>query len=394
MPKVSSRVRNPRAGRKTSRGLGSDAPLRAELFNLEQLKQHAQAIAAAHQVISGGGANRLLKRLEHNEKVLRDFNRATLAVNQSRRITPAAEWLLDNFYLIEEQIQLARRHLPSGYSRELPRLATGPFAGWLRVYVLVLELISHVDAQIDLELLAAFVESYQKVVPLTLGELWAVPIMLRLGLIECLARVTTGLTTARRQRDVAHEWVLRLHKIAEITPSRLVIVVAEMAKANPPSTSSFVSEFCARLSLTTVELHQAWMKRNNINLREFCKLMLEEGRIRKLHKALSVGASFRRNTQRLFDYLRVSDSYTYWAGEAARHEERIRKRGDETILVDLEANPHALMMEHLARTGLSIAGSLENYVQEAGFGTIPELTVALERDSLGAQQQQQQEEAK
>src|ERR1041384_2497942 len=154
MPKVSSRVKNPRGGGKTNRRVESDAPLRAELFNVEQLKQHAQAIATEHQLVSGGGANRLLKRLEHNERVLRDFNRATLAVNESRQITPAAEWLLDNFYVIEEQIQMARRHLPPGYSRELPRLATGPFAGWLRVYVLILELISHVDAQIDLELLA------------------------------------------------------------------------------------------------------------------------------------------------------------------------------------------------------------------------------------------------
>src|SRR5215510_1299374 len=248
MAKVSSRVRNPRGGRKTNRGLESDTPLRAELFNLEQLKQHAQAIAAAHQVISGGGANRLLKRLEQNERVLRDFNRATLAVNQSRRITPAAEWLLDNFYLIEEQIQMARRHLPPGYSRKLPRLASGPSAGWLRVYALMLELIAHTDAQLDLPLLTAFVEAYQKAAPLTLGELWAVPIMLRLGLIENLQRIATSLTKARAERDRAQEWVIRLHKIAETNPSRLVIVVADMARANLSLSSSFVAEFCGRLS--------------------------------------------------------------------------------------------------------------------------------------------------
>src|SRR5690349_14415343 len=245
MRKVSSRLKNPLKKRKTDRERESDARLRAELCNLEQLKRHAQAIAAARDLVGGGGANRLLKRLEQNERVLRDFNHATLGVNQSRRVTPAADWLLDNFYLIEEQIQMARRHLPPGFSRKLPRLAAGPFAGWLRVYILILELISHVDAQIDLELLAAFVEAYQKVAPLTLGELWAIPIMLRLGLIENLARVIIGLAKARRQRDLAHEWVLRLHKIAETTPSRLVIVVAEMAKANPPLTSSFVAEFCA-----------------------------------------------------------------------------------------------------------------------------------------------------
>ena len=144
----------------------------------------------------GKGSNRLLARLGQNEDMLRAFNRASLAVNPSRRITPAAEWLLDNFYLIEEQIQMARRHLPRGYSRELPRLLNGPSAGLPRVYDIVLELISHVDAQIDAEPLSAFIAAYQTVGSLKLGELWAIPIMLRLGLIENLQRITTRLTIA------------------------------------------------------------------------------------------------------------------------------------------------------------------------------------------------------
>jgi hypothetical protein len=148
------------------------------------------------------------------------------------------------------------------------------------------------------------------------------------------------------------------------------------------------AQFCARLSLTTVEMHQEWMLKNNINLREFCKLMLEEARIAKLHRALCIRASVRRNTQRLFDYLRTSDSYAYWAQEAASHEERIRRRGEETLSINLDANPHQLMRRHLQRTGLSIAGTLENYVQEAGFGSIPELAMALERDALGAEEKE------
>src|SRR5205085_1177000 len=124
---------------------------------VEQLARHAQAIAAQHKLVAGRTSARLLTRLDQNEKVLRAFNRATLAVDQSRRVTPAAEWLLDNFYLIEDQIQLARRHLPEQYSRELPRLANGPSAGFLRVYDIVLELIAHVDAQIDADSLSAFV---------------------------------------------------------------------------------------------------------------------------------------------------------------------------------------------------------------------------------------------
>src|SRR5213079_306416 len=141
------------------RARARDLPLRAELFGVEQLARHAQAIAAQHKLVAGRTSARLLTRLDQKEKVLRAFNRATLAVDQSRRVTPAAEWLLDNFYLIEDQIQLARRHLPEQYSRELPRLANGSSAGFLRVYDIVLELIAHVDAQLAADSLSAFESS-------------------------------------------------------------------------------------------------------------------------------------------------------------------------------------------------------------------------------------------
>src|SRR6266404_8882895 len=250
------------ARQKPLRSRASEPPLRAELFGVEQLARHARAIAAQHQVVMGKGSYRLLARLDHNEKVLRAFNRASLAADKTRRVTPAAEWLLDNFYLIEEQIQMARRHLPREYSRELPRLANGPSAGALRVYDIVLELISHVDAQIDAESLTAFVAAYQTVSALRLGELWAIPIMLRLGLIENLQRVTTGLASAREDRDLASVWVDRLQDMAETNPSRLVIVVADMARGDLRLSSSFVAEFCQRLSRLNPVLHFArgWLE--------------------------------------------------------------------------------------------------------------------------------------
>ena len=239
-----------------------EPPLRAELFSVEQLARHAKTLAANHQIITQRGSNHLLARLRQNEDRLRTFNHATLAVKQGRRITPAAAWLLDNFYLIEEQIQMARRHLPRGYSRELPRLLNTPSAGLPRVYDIVLELISHVDAQIDAGPLSAFVGAYQTVHSLKLGELWAIPIMLRLGLIENLQRVTTRLTIAREDRDLADLWVDRLQEMAETNPSHLVIVVADMAKSDLPLSSSFVAEFCQRLSRQSPVLHLArgWLE--------------------------------------------------------------------------------------------------------------------------------------
>jgi cyclic beta-1,2-glucan synthetase len=248
-----------RAGPRSGEG---DPPLRGELFSVEQLARHARALASNHAIITRRGTNRLLARLDENEHLLRGFNRATLAVDPSRRVTPAAEWLLDNFYLIEEQIQMARRHLPRRYHRELPRLGSGLSAGLPRVYDIVLELISHVDAQIDAGSLSAFIAAYQTVSSLKLGELWAVPIMLRLGLIENLRRITAQLTFARRDRDLADVWVNRLQGMAERNPSRLVIVVADMAKSELPLSSSFVAEFCQRLARRSPELHLArgWLE--------------------------------------------------------------------------------------------------------------------------------------
>lgn len=244
------------------RPAANEPPLREEVFSLAQLVEHARVLAQEHPVVTRRGGNRLLARLGENEQVLRSYNRATQAVDQTRRVTHAAEWLLDNFYLIEEQIQMARRHLPRGYSRELPRLIAGPSAGLPRVYDIVLELISHVDAQIDAEPLRAFIAAYQTVSPLKLGELWAVPIMLRLALIENLRRVTARLMLARQERNLADLWAGRLQQMAEKNPAHLVVVVAEMAQSTLPLSSAFVAEFSQRLSRQSPAMHLArtWLE--------------------------------------------------------------------------------------------------------------------------------------
>jgi len=227
---------------------GGEPPLRSELFSSEQMKQHGKTLAGLHKLGPRGVSDRLLTRLAENKEVLIGAcNLLTAAVKANRRIAPAGEWLLDNFYLIEEQIRTARRHLPKGYSRELPRLLSDPSAGLPRVYDIALETISHGDGRVDPENLGSFVAAYQTVTFLTLGELWAIPIMLRLALIENLRRVGARIAAGMIDRNRAAHWAEQMTEIVEKDPKSLILVTADMARSNPPMGSSFVAEFARRL---------------------------------------------------------------------------------------------------------------------------------------------------
>ena len=179
------------------------APRAAELFSVSQLEEHARALAARHRLAPkhAGLSDSLLPRLAANAKALREAHTFIMQVAaEGTRITPAAEWFVDNYHIIEEQIRTARRHLPRAYNRELPRLVNARAGGMPRVYDIVLELISHSEGRVDIDGLRAFVTSYQTVSPLQLGELWAIPIMLRLALIEGLRRIVLAVTEGRADR--------------------------------------------------------------------------------------------------------------------------------------------------------------------------------------------------
>lgn len=228
-----------------------EPPLRSELFSADQMAMHGKVLAASHTLAPERGPDLLLARLAENESILVDVCKLlTRAVADSRRIVPAGEWLLDNFYLIEEQIRMAKRLLPKGYSRELPRLedaVAGPSAGRPRVYDIALETVAHGDGRVDAESLARFVAAYQSVAPLKLGELWAIPIMLRLAVIENLRRVSVRIAAGWIERELADSWADRMAETVETDAKSLILVVADMVRSEPPMASAFVAELARRL---------------------------------------------------------------------------------------------------------------------------------------------------
>ncbi|MDX9989607.1 GH36-type glycosyl hydrolase domain-containing protein [Thiothrix unzii] len=230
-------------------------PLRAELFSADQMERHGRTLADTHQLSQTFPRDQLLDRLSDNEAVLVECSRVlTATISSNHRLTPAGEWLLDNFYLIDEQIRTAKRHLPQGYSRELPRLSDGASSGLPRVYDIALENIAHGDGRVDPDSLSRFVTAYQTVTPLKLGELWAIPIMLRLALIENLRRIAARITADKIDQDLADTWATRMVEAAEQDPKSLILVIADMARSNPPMTTPFVAELVRRLQWQSAAL--------------------------------------------------------------------------------------------------------------------------------------------
>jgi cyclic beta-1,2-glucan synthetase len=180
-------------------------PIREELFSVERLEEHARSLALA-QIVSSRTikGQPLARRLADNGAVLLECYRAIVrAINEGRAITPAAEWLVDNFHLVERQIREIRSDLPPGYYRQLPKLASGPFAGYPRVFGVAWAFIAHTDSRFDSEMLIGYVMAYQEVQPLTIGELWAMAITLRIVLVENLRRLAQQITQSRADRYAA-----------------------------------------------------------------------------------------------------------------------------------------------------------------------------------------------
>jgi len=242
--------------------MSTESPLRSELFSALQMEQHGRILATGHVLSDTVHSDQLLARLSSNEEVIISTCEVlTEAIKSGHQLTPAAAWLLDNFYLIEDQIRTAKHHLPKNYSKELPCLATGNCAGKPRVYGIALETISHGDGRIDPDNLRHFIMAYQVISSLKLGELWAIPIMLRLALIENLRRVAARLAITQENRKLAIEWADAMITTAEKDPSNLILLVADMSRSHPPLDSAFVAELVRRLQgqAPTLTLPLNWL---------------------------------------------------------------------------------------------------------------------------------------
>jgi len=229
-------------------------PLRGELLGSDRLADRARTLARQQRLstrVRRWRSAPLLVRLTETRRILTDVHtRLTTGADRDVDVGPAGEWLLDNFHVVQEHIREVDASLPRAFYRELPELAVGPLAGYPRVYELAITLISHTEARVDLDNLDLFVRAFQEIAPLSIGEIWALPAMLRLALIESVRRM--ALRTVQRMDEIikADDWAKRI-EIAVGKGTEAHGEALDTFVASPPRlTAVFIARFLHQLRLT------------------------------------------------------------------------------------------------------------------------------------------------
>ena len=195
-----------------TRHIAKDKPYKDIVLNREDLLSHAVEIARVHAHQETSLPKRtLLPRFKKNIKFLEQAYRDIVDYStRTQEVLPATEWLLDNFYSLKDLGEEIHKNLPYKFERQLPRNASGDFQGYPRIYGLLVELIEHTDSQLQSDTLKEFINAYQVQVPLSSGELWAIPIMLRIVLLENISRLTEQILYTQEEREAADQWVMPL----------------------------------------------------------------------------------------------------------------------------------------------------------------------------------------
>ena len=221
-------------------------PVREELFGTDRLEQHAISLAKAQKVSkSPSRVVSLHVRLKQNAEVLlKAYHANAKELEAGNSAVPAAEWLLDNYHLIEQQIREVRDDLPASYYRQLPKLASGPFAGYPRVFGLAWAYVSHTDSHFDEQSLCDFIDAYQTVEVLTIGELWAIAITLRIVLIENLRRLVDQISVGRSDRNDADQLI---DQLLVSSNTQDVLLTAIQTRSSEPLSEVFAAQLAKRL---------------------------------------------------------------------------------------------------------------------------------------------------
>ena len=242
------------------------APLRQEPLTSEGLQRQADRLATIiHPVTSSTHTGRpLLQRLAESENVLQHIRHDLAdAARMDQTISLSAEWILDNMYIIQTHVDDVRRNMPKKYYQELPIVADGQMKGLPRVYAIASELVADTDARLEERNIINFIQAYQSKAVLTMGELWAIPMMMRIRLIECLHHLILHVDSRQHERELADFWANRLLNAVRNDPDQLLPLLAELAREKNSPSANFSDQLIGHLYDEEAALSpvRSWLER-------------------------------------------------------------------------------------------------------------------------------------
>lgn len=284
VPKALSILRHVESGHPTSFLLRSgsteiktQAEFNKEPLTFEALVEHARQMAGAlgpidHRKLKGVP---LLKNLRQCEKSLNEIRHVIEEAEfVEQTITISAEWLLDNAYVIQGNVEEVLRNLPQKFYRELPKISQGPDQGLPRIYCIAKDIVQSTANRLDSENIVAYLNAYQSITPLKLGELWVLPLMLRLRLIECLNVLALDIDRRLKEGENASFWGNRLLNVSKREPEKLNDFLNALKLEQPYPSSHFAEELIDHLydEEKIIPLVRAWFEEKlNKNINEIFK---------------------------------------------------------------------------------------------------------------------------
>lgn len=226
-------------------------PIRSEIFGLQRFAQHGRSLGETHRAaLSAKRSASFFPRLQGNIVALQEAN-STIGAQAAKGndVSPAADWLLDNFHLIEAQLKEIHEGLPTSYFLTLPVLLDEPLAGLPRIYGVAWAFVAHTDGAFDDGLLTHYLCAYQETRELNLSEMWALPTTLRVVLIENLRRLAERMVVNKAAHEVANLCCDDLESFDPGTLNRLLALLELRGVGR-----AFLSQMALRLrNLRTVE---------------------------------------------------------------------------------------------------------------------------------------------
>jgi cyclic beta-1,2-glucan synthetase len=345
-------------------------PIREALFGIDRLEQHAESLAKAQDVTKHPtSVYSLQNRLSNNAKALREtYQTITSDLESGHGIAHAAEWLLDNYHVVEKQIRDIRTALPPRYYDQLPKLADGPFAGYPKVFGLAWAFVAHTDSHFDPQALRQFIRAYQRVQLLTIGELWAVAITLRIVLIENLRRLGDQIDEERAARAEAESLAETLLQTGRSKAALDSDIAAHLSK---PLSDTFIVHLSKRLrdqdqrTMPAITWLEEMAKRQGLSLDDLVQ------RTQQKEGATNLTVRNVITSMRL-----ISD--IDWAAlfeSVSLVDERLNQDHDFYAMDFSTRNVYRSAIEQLARgseySEVDIAEAALNLCREAGFANSP-----------------------